>query len=102
MKIGIGLPSTIPGIPGRLILDWARAAEAAGFSTLGTLDRLVYGNLDTVPTLAGPRSRARPDRPDDRDPDRPVPRQRRAPGQAVGQRRRHLRWPPDRRHRGRL
>lgn len=52
MDIGIGLPSTIPGIPGRLILDWARAAERAGFSTLGTLDRLVYGNLETVPTLA--------------------------------------------------
>lgn len=52
MDIGIGLPSTIPGIPGRLILDWARAAEQAGFSTLGTLDRLVYGNLETVPTLA--------------------------------------------------
>lgn len=52
MDIGIGLPSTIPGIPGRLILDWARAAERAGFSTLGTLDRVVYGNLETVPTLA--------------------------------------------------
>lgn len=52
MEIGIGLPSTIPGIPGRLVLDWARAAEQAGFSTLGTLDRLVYGNLETVPTLA--------------------------------------------------
>ena len=52
MDIGIGLPSTIPGIPGRLILDWATAAEQAGFSTLGTLDRLVYGNLETVPTLA--------------------------------------------------
>lgn len=52
MKIGIGLPSTISGIPGRLVLDWARAAEQAGFSTLGTLDRLVYGNLETVPTLA--------------------------------------------------
>jgi hypothetical protein len=25
MDIGIGLPSTIPGIPGRLILDWASA-----------------------------------------------------------------------------
>ncbi len=45
MDIGIGLPSTIPGIPGRLILDWARAAEQAGFSSLGTLDRIVYGNL---------------------------------------------------------
>jgi alkanesulfonate monooxygenase SsuD/methylene tetrahydromethanopterin reductase-like flavin-dependent oxidoreductase (luciferase family) len=52
MDIGIGLPSTIPGIPGRLVLDWARAAEQAGFSTLATLDRLVYGNLETVPTLA--------------------------------------------------
>jgi alkanesulfonate monooxygenase SsuD/methylene tetrahydromethanopterin reductase-like flavin-dependent oxidoreductase (luciferase family) len=52
MDIGIGLPSTIPGIPGRLILDWARAAEQAGFSSLGTLDRVVYANLETVPTLA--------------------------------------------------
>src|ERR1700691_4940460 len=52
MDIGIGLPSTIPGIPGRLILDWASAAEQAGFSTLGTLDRVVYGNLETVPVLA--------------------------------------------------
>ena len=52
MDIGIGLPSTIPGIPGRLILDWAHAAEQAGFSSLGTLDRLVYANLETVPALA--------------------------------------------------
>ena len=52
MDIGIGLPSTIPGIPGRLILEWARAAEQAGFSSLGTLDRIVYANLETVPTLA--------------------------------------------------
>jgi len=52
MDIGIGLPSTIPGISGRLIVDWARAAEQAGFSSLGTLDRIVYANLETVPTLA--------------------------------------------------
>jgi alkanesulfonate monooxygenase SsuD/methylene tetrahydromethanopterin reductase-like flavin-dependent oxidoreductase (luciferase family) len=52
MKIGVGLPSTIPGIPGRLVLEWAGAAERAGFSTLGTLDRVVYGNLETIPTLA--------------------------------------------------
>src|SRR6266702_2094726 len=52
MDIGIGLPSTIPGIPGRLILQWASAAEQAGFSSLGTLDRIVYSNLETVPTLA--------------------------------------------------
>lgn len=52
MDVGVGLPSTIPGIPGRLVMDWARAGERAGFSTLGTLDRIVYGNLETVPTLA--------------------------------------------------
>ena len=52
LDIGIGLPSTIPGIPGRLILDWAHAAEQAGFSSLGTLDRLVYANLETVPAVA--------------------------------------------------
>jgi alkanesulfonate monooxygenase SsuD/methylene tetrahydromethanopterin reductase-like flavin-dependent oxidoreductase (luciferase family) len=52
MDIGIGLPSTIPGVPGRRVLEWARAAEKAGFSSLGTLDRLVYGNLEAVPTLA--------------------------------------------------
>jgi alkanesulfonate monooxygenase SsuD/methylene tetrahydromethanopterin reductase-like flavin-dependent oxidoreductase (luciferase family) len=52
MDIGIGLPSTIPGIPGRLILEWATAAEQAGFSTLGTIDRVVYPNLETVPTMA--------------------------------------------------
>jgi alkanesulfonate monooxygenase SsuD/methylene tetrahydromethanopterin reductase-like flavin-dependent oxidoreductase (luciferase family) len=52
MDIGIGLPSTIPGIPGKLIPEWARAAEQAGFSSLGTLDRVVYGNLETVPVLA--------------------------------------------------
>jgi alkanesulfonate monooxygenase SsuD/methylene tetrahydromethanopterin reductase-like flavin-dependent oxidoreductase (luciferase family) len=52
VDIGIGLPSTIPGIPGRLILEWATAAEQAGFSTLGTIDRIVYPNLETVPTMA--------------------------------------------------
>ncbi|GAA2669763.1 LLM class flavin-dependent oxidoreductase [Streptomyces aculeolatus] len=52
MDIGIGLPSTITGIPGKLIPEWAVAAEQAGFSTLGTIDRVVYGNLETIPTLA--------------------------------------------------
>jgi alkanesulfonate monooxygenase SsuD/methylene tetrahydromethanopterin reductase-like flavin-dependent oxidoreductase (luciferase family) len=52
MDIGIGLPSTIPGIPGRLVMQWASAAELAGFSSLGTIDRIVYANLETVPVLA--------------------------------------------------
>jgi alkanesulfonate monooxygenase SsuD/methylene tetrahydromethanopterin reductase-like flavin-dependent oxidoreductase (luciferase family) len=52
MDIGLGLPSMIPGIPGRLITQWAIAAEQAGFSSLGTIDRVVYGNHETVPVLA--------------------------------------------------
>jgi alkanesulfonate monooxygenase SsuD/methylene tetrahydromethanopterin reductase-like flavin-dependent oxidoreductase (luciferase family) len=52
MDIGIGLPATIPGVPARLVLEWATAAERAGFSTLGTIDRIVYPSLETVPTMA--------------------------------------------------
>jgi alkanesulfonate monooxygenase SsuD/methylene tetrahydromethanopterin reductase-like flavin-dependent oxidoreductase (luciferase family) len=52
VDIGIGLPSTIPGIPGRLIVEWAVAAERAGFSTLGTVDRVVYGNFEPLSVMA--------------------------------------------------
>ena len=52
MEIGIGLPSTLPAATGDDILTWARDADAAGFSSLGTIDRVVYGNHETVPTLA--------------------------------------------------
>jgi alkanesulfonate monooxygenase SsuD/methylene tetrahydromethanopterin reductase-like flavin-dependent oxidoreductase (luciferase family) len=52
MEIGIGLPSTLPTATGADILAWAREADTAGFSTLGTIDRLVYGNHETIPTLA--------------------------------------------------
>src|SRR4051795_13175560 len=52
MEIGIGLPSTLPTATGADILAWAREADTAGFSTLGTIDRVVYGNHETIPTLA--------------------------------------------------
>ncbi|MEZ5144771.1 MAG: LLM class flavin-dependent oxidoreductase [Acidimicrobiales bacterium] len=52
MKIGIGLPTTISGTPGSLVLDWARAAETAGFSTLGTIDRVVYPGYESMTALA--------------------------------------------------
>lgn len=52
MEIGIGLPSTLPNATGADVLAWARLADIAGFSTLGTIDRLVYGNHETVATLA--------------------------------------------------
>src|SRR5579872_29370 len=52
MKIGIGLPSTIPGVSGTLVRKWARLAEDGPFSSLAVLDRLVYGNYDPLTTLA--------------------------------------------------
>jgi alkanesulfonate monooxygenase SsuD/methylene tetrahydromethanopterin reductase-like flavin-dependent oxidoreductase (luciferase family) len=52
MKIGVGLPTTIPGVRGQDVLEWARRAEAAGFSTLGTIDRVVYGNYESFTSLA--------------------------------------------------
>jgi alkanesulfonate monooxygenase SsuD/methylene tetrahydromethanopterin reductase-like flavin-dependent oxidoreductase (luciferase family) len=51
MKVGIGLPTTIAGVRSEQVLDWARRAERAGFSTLGTLDRLVYPNYDPLVAL---------------------------------------------------
>ena len=51
MKVGIGLPTTIPGVQRGEVLDWARRADAAGFSTLGTLDRLVYPNHEPLVAL---------------------------------------------------
>ncbi len=51
MKIGIGLPATIPGASPALILDWARKADAGPFSSLGLVDRLVYTNYEPLITL---------------------------------------------------
>src|SRR5258708_36113053 len=52
MLIGIGLPASIPGVNDKLILDWARRADACTFSSLGIIDRLVYSNLEPLITLA--------------------------------------------------
>ena len=52
MDIGIGLPATIPGVSGSFLVDWARHADAGPFSSLSIIDRLVYGNYDTMTTLA--------------------------------------------------
>lgn len=52
MDIGIGLPNAVPGTSGQDLVNWARAAEEAGFSTLGTIDRIVYPNYEPVTALA--------------------------------------------------
>jgi alkanesulfonate monooxygenase SsuD/methylene tetrahydromethanopterin reductase-like flavin-dependent oxidoreductase (luciferase family) len=52
VKVGIALPTAIPGVERRQVLDRARRADAAGFSTLGTLDRLVYPNWEPLVALS--------------------------------------------------
>jgi alkanesulfonate monooxygenase SsuD/methylene tetrahydromethanopterin reductase-like flavin-dependent oxidoreductase (luciferase family) len=52
VEVGIGLPTTIPDTEGRTLVEWARRAEEAGFSTLGTIGRLVYPNYDDLIALA--------------------------------------------------
>lgn len=42
MRVGVGLPTSTPGVDGPLLLEWARRAEALGFSSLGSVDRLAY------------------------------------------------------------
>jgi alkanesulfonate monooxygenase SsuD/methylene tetrahydromethanopterin reductase-like flavin-dependent oxidoreductase (luciferase family) len=52
MELGIGLPNAVPGTTGKQITDFARAADEAGFSVLGTIDRIVYPNFEPLATLA--------------------------------------------------
>jgi alkanesulfonate monooxygenase SsuD/methylene tetrahydromethanopterin reductase-like flavin-dependent oxidoreductase (luciferase family) len=52
MDIGIGLPTTIGGVDGKKLTEFARRAEDAGFSTLGVLDRIVYPNYEPLVALA--------------------------------------------------
>ncbi|MEO8285912.1 MAG: LLM class flavin-dependent oxidoreductase [Chloroflexota bacterium] len=52
MRIGVGLPTTVPGISGRALLEWARLADGGPFSSLGVLDRLVYDSYEPLLSLA--------------------------------------------------
>ncbi|GGY41294.1 LLM class flavin-dependent oxidoreductase [Streptomyces djakartensis] len=52
MDIGIGLPNTVPGTEGSVLVEWARRAEEAGFSTLGTIGRLVYPGYEELVALS--------------------------------------------------
>src|SRR5204862_315663 len=42
----------VPDTTGDQLTDFARAAEDAGFSVLGTVDRIVYSNYEPLITLA--------------------------------------------------
>jgi len=52
MEVGIGLPNAVPGTTGEQLVEWARRADARGFSSLGTIDRIVYDNYEPLVALA--------------------------------------------------
>jgi alkanesulfonate monooxygenase SsuD/methylene tetrahydromethanopterin reductase-like flavin-dependent oxidoreductase (luciferase family) len=52
MDVGIGLPNAVLGVDRSGIVDWARRAEAAGFSSLGTIDRIAFPNYESLVSLA--------------------------------------------------
>jgi len=42
----------VPRTTGEQLVEWARRAEARGFSSLGTIDRVVYDNYEPLTALA--------------------------------------------------
>jgi alkanesulfonate monooxygenase SsuD/methylene tetrahydromethanopterin reductase-like flavin-dependent oxidoreductase (luciferase family) len=52
MQVGIGLPNPIPNTHGSTLTEWAGRAEAAGFSSLATIDRIVYPSYESLISLA--------------------------------------------------
>ncbi|BCB87501.1 LLM class flavin-dependent oxidoreductase [Phytohabitans suffuscus] len=51
MDIAIGLPNTLQ-IKGPDVVEWARRADQRGFSSLATIDRIVYPSYDSLTVLA--------------------------------------------------
>lgn len=52
MNVGVGLPNTIPGTDGDLLVEWARRADAGPFSSVAVLDRVVFDCYDPFAALA--------------------------------------------------
>ena len=52
MDIGIGIPNSVRGTTGPQLLEWARRADAAGFSTLATIGRVAYPSYEELTVFA--------------------------------------------------
>jgi alkanesulfonate monooxygenase SsuD/methylene tetrahydromethanopterin reductase-like flavin-dependent oxidoreductase (luciferase family) len=52
VRVGVGLPGTVPGCPGELVVEWARRADRGPFASLGVLDRVLYDSFDPLAMLA--------------------------------------------------
>jgi alkanesulfonate monooxygenase SsuD/methylene tetrahydromethanopterin reductase-like flavin-dependent oxidoreductase (luciferase family) len=52
MRIGIGLPNTVPGVTADLAIRWARHAEKRGFAMVSTVGRIAWPGPDSLTLLA--------------------------------------------------
>ena len=52
MRIGVGLPSTVPGVDGAALTSWSRGAEERGFACLATTEHVVFPGMDPLVPLA--------------------------------------------------
>lgn len=52
MEIGIGIPNSVRGTAGAQVLEWARRAETAGFSSLGSIGRVAYPSYEELTVFA--------------------------------------------------
>ncbi len=52
MEIGIGIPNSVRGTTGTQLLDWARRADAAGFSSLASIGAVSYPSYEELTVFA--------------------------------------------------
>ena len=52
MRVGIGLPNTVPGTRPDLLIRWAGLADEGPWSSLGVLDRVPYDSYEPMSLLA--------------------------------------------------
>jgi len=52
MDIGIGIPNNVLGTTGPQLLEWARRADTAGFSSLATIGRVAYPGYEELTVFA--------------------------------------------------
>ncbi len=51
MRVGVGLPTTTPGVGRDLLLEWAERADGGPFASVGLLDRIRYDSFEPFPVL---------------------------------------------------
>jgi len=52
MEIGIGIPNSVRGTTGPQLLEWARRADAAGFSSMGSIGAVSYPSYEELTVFA--------------------------------------------------